>query len=141
MRKFLQIDERNGYTDGVTQHMLDAELNSVDLAKAQDHTGRMKLMGSLQLEQDISTLFPCAEYSGCQALGNYRLLPESFQQPKCSGRDELCQSVLNDQWVSFPTWASEDDTTGTTTKRNTYSEYIHKVEDERFEVRRQESSL
>ena len=47
MRKFLQIDERNGYTDGVTQHMLDAELNSVDLAKAQDHTGRMKLMGSL----------------------------------------------------------------------------------------------
>ncbi|KAJ6611497.1 hypothetical protein B0H10DRAFT_2224012 [Mycena sp. CBHHK59/15] len=39
------------------------------------------------------------------ATGNY---PDSESRLACSGRDELCRSVLNDEWVSHPTWASED---------------------------------
>lgn len=39
---------------------------------------------------------------------SYRKLP--YQESKglaCSGRDALCWSVLNDDWVAYATWASE----------------------------------
>lgn len=38
---------------------------------------------------------------------SYRKLPESEVNLSCSGRDALCWEVLNDGWVSYPTWASE----------------------------------
>lgn len=50
------------------------------------------------------------DYSACKRLGaSYCALPKSYMQPKCSGRTQLCKEVLNDTWVSFPTW-SEDST-------------------------------
>ncbi|KAF7312188.1 HDAC-interact domain-containing protein [Mycena indigotica] len=50
----------------------------------------------------------------------------------CSGRDEMCQSVLNDEWVSHPTWSSED--AGFITPRmNIYEEALHRSEEERHE--------
>lgn len=50
----------------------------------------------------------------------------------CSGRDAMCWEVLNDEWVSHPTWASED-TGFTTHKKNTFEEALHKSEEERHE--------
>lgn len=39
---------------------------------------------------------------------SYRKLPYSESKGlACSGRDALCWSVLNDDWVAFATWASE----------------------------------
>ncbi|GJJ12511.1 hypothetical protein Clacol_006754 [Clathrus columnatus] len=66
--------------------------------------------------------------------GSYRRLPESVRETKlaCSGRDELCRSVLNDDWVSHPTWASED-SGFVAHKKNTYEEAMHKSEEERHE--------
>ena len=50
----------------------------------------------------------------------------------CSGRDELCRSVLNDDWVSHPTWASEE-SGFVAHKKNSYEEALHKSEEERHE--------
>ena len=46
--------------------------------------------------------------------------------------------VLNDTWVSFPSW-SED--SNPTTKKNTYEEYLSRAEDERFQVRHRGRSI
>ena len=40
--------------------------------------------------------------------------------------------VLNDTWVSFPSW-SEDSTFGSS-KKTQFEEHIYRCEDERFEV-------
>lgn len=50
----------------------------------------------------------------------------------CSGRDELCRSVLNDEWVSHPTWASEE-SGFVAHKKNSFEEALHKSEEERHE--------
>ena len=50
----------------------------------------------------------------------------------CSGRDELCRSVLNDEWVSHPTWASEE-AGFVAHKKNQFEEALHKSEEERYE--------
>eukprot|EP01114_Cavostelium_apophysatum_P019570 TRINITY_DN6344_c0_g1_i6.p2 TRINITY_DN6344_c0_g1~~TRINITY_DN6344_c0_g1_i6.p2 ORF type:complete len:658 (+),score=243.67 TRINITY_DN6344_c0_g1_i6:2183-4156(+) len=51
--------------------------------------------------------------------------------PTCSGRTELCDSVLNDHWVSVPT-GSEDGFKST--RKNQYEEMLFKCEDDRFEL-------
>ncbi|VDO82522.1 unnamed protein product [Heligmosomoides polygyrus] len=68
----------------------------------------------------------------------FRSLPDSFKRPICSGRTELCHQVrgyfvLNDTWVSFPSWSSED-TTHVSSKKTQYEEFIYRTEDERFEL-------
>lgn len=50
----------------------------------------------------------------------------------CSGRDEMCRSVLNDEWVSHPTWTSED-LPFISHKKNIYEEALHRSEEERHE--------
>ena len=50
----------------------------------------------------------------------------------CSGRDEMCRSVLNDEWVSHPTWSSED-SGFIAHKKNIYEEALHRSEEERHE--------
>lgn len=40
--------------------------------------------------------------------------------------------MLNDTWVSFPTWS--EDSTFVTSRKTQYEEYIYRCEDERFEV-------
>jgi paired amphipathic helix protein Sin3a len=50
----------------------------------------------------------------------------------CSGRDQLAWSLLNDEWVSHPTWASED-AGFLTHKKNSFEEMLHKSEEERHE--------
>ena len=50
----------------------------------------------------------------------------------CTGRDETCNAVLNDHWVSHPTWASED-SGFIAHKKNTHEEGLHRVEEERHD--------
>lgn len=74
-----------------------------------------------------------SDYTTCKRLGaSYCALPKSYVQPKCSGRTALCKEVLNDTWVSFPTWS--EDSTFVTSRKTQYEEYIYRCEDERFEV-------
>lgn len=74
------------------------------------------------------------DYSTCKRLGtSYCALPKSYEPPKCSGRTPLCREVLNETWVSFPTWSSED-STFVSSRKTQYEEYIYRTEDERYEL-------
>ena len=57
-----------------------------------------------------------------------------------SGRDQLARSVLNDEWVSHPTWASEE-AGFVAHKKNSFEEVIHRCEDERHEYQIQLEGL
>jgi paired amphipathic helix protein Sin3a len=71
--------------------------------------------------------------SNCRGFGpSYRLLPRRERLKPCSGRDELCQSVLNDEWASHPTWASED-SGFVAHRKNAYEESLHRIEEERHD--------
>ncbi|XP_069172117.1 paired amphipathic helix protein Sin3a isoform X6 [Procambarus clarkii] len=83
-----------------------------------------RISGDLAMEIDYTT---------CKRLGaSYCALPKSYPQPKCSGRTSLCREVLNDTWVSFPSWS--EDSTFVTSRKTQYEEYIYRCEDERFEL-------
>ncbi|KAK7075084.1 Paired amphipathic helix protein Sin3a [Halocaridina rubra] len=83
-----------------------------------------RISGDLAMEIDYTT---------CKRLGaSYCALPKTYPQPKCSGRNSLCREVLNDIWVSFPSWS--EDSTFVTSRKTQYEEYIYRCEDERFEL-------
>ncbi|XP_053206939.1 paired amphipathic helix protein Sin3a-like isoform X2 [Panonychus citri] len=72
-------------------------------------------------------------YATCKRYGaSYRALPKNYVQPECSGRTALFKEVLNDTWVSFPSWS--EDSTFVTSKKTQYEEFIYRCEDERFEL-------
>ncbi|WWC68464.1 uncharacterized protein I206_102392 [Kwoniella pini CBS 10737] len=64
---------------------------------------------------------------------SYRKLPRSEINLQCTGRDAMCWEVLNDEWVSHPTWAAEDAAPFISHKKNMYEEMLHKSEEERHE--------
>ncbi|KAH0581672.1 hypothetical protein H2248_011367 [Termitomyces sp. 'cryptogamus'] len=64
--------------------------------------------------------------------GSYRRLPDSEVNVSCTGRDEMCRMVLNDEWVSHPTWTSED-SGFVSHRKNIYEEALHRSEEERHE--------
>ncbi|EIW51655.1 uncharacterized protein TRAVEDRAFT_75682 [Trametes versicolor FP-101664 SS1] len=64
--------------------------------------------------------------------GSYRKLPAHEVHVQCSGRDEMCNAVLNDEWISQPTFASED-AGFIAHKKNIYEEALHRSEEERHE--------
>lgn len=71
--------------------------------------------------------------SNCRGLGpSYRLLPKRERLRVCSGRDEMCRQVLNDAWVSHPTWASED-SGFIAHRKNIFEESVHRIEEERHD--------
>ena len=71
--------------------------------------------------------------SRCRAFGpSYRRLPRAEMMKPCSGRDELCKSVLNDEWVSHPTWESEE-SGFVAHKKTNHEEILHRVEEERHD--------
>ncbi|GFW34881.1 paired amphipathic helix protein Sin3b [Trichonephila clavipes] len=63
---------------------------------------------------------------------SYLPLAPDFKHPKCSSRTPLCDEVLNDTWVSFPTWS--EDSTFVQSCKTQYEEIIYRCEDERFEL-------
>ena len=72
------------------------------------------------------------DYATCKRLGaSYCALPKNFVQPSCSGRSQLNKEVLNDTWVSFPSWS--EDSQFVTSRKTQYEEFIYRTEDERFE--------
>ncbi|KAK5992487.1 Transcriptional regulatory protein SIN3 [Cladobotryum mycophilum] len=71
--------------------------------------------------------------SNCRGYGpSYRLLPKRERLKLCSGRDELCNAVLNDDWASHPTWASED-SGFVAHRKNQFEEGLHRIEEERHD--------
>ncbi|EDQ91231.1 uncharacterized protein MONBRDRAFT_31471 [Monosiga brevicollis MX1] len=67
---------------------------------------------------------------------SYRLLPTTHQKLRCSGRRHLepnIAKVLNDKYVSFPVWTSED-SSFVASKKNAHEEALFRCEDERFEL-------
>lgn len=69
----------------------------------------------------------------CRSLGpSYRLLPKRERQKACSGRDQLCYDVLNDDWASHPTWASED-SGFVAHRKNQYEDALHRIEEDRHD--------
>ncbi|XKL59158.1 hypothetical protein PGB90_000174 [Kerria lacca] len=73
------------------------------------------------------------DYTTCKRIGaSYCAVPDDFNPPKCSGRTDLCKEVLNDRWVSFPSWS--EDSTFVSSRKTQYEEYIYRCEDERFEL-------
>lgn len=73
------------------------------------------------------------ELTMCRSYGrSYRQLPKSETYMTCSGRDEMCWEVLNDEWVGHPTWASEE-AGFVAHRKNQYEEIMHRVEEERLE--------
>lgn len=76
---------------------------------------------------------PRVDLNSCPKFGpSYRRLPATEINLACSGRDAMCWEVLNDEWVSHPTWLSEE-SGFTTGKKNSYEDALHKSEEERHE--------
>ncbi|AMD20147.1 HCL004Wp [Eremothecium sinecaudum] len=69
----------------------------------------------------------------CEACGpSYKKLPKADTFMPCSGRDEMCWEVLNDEWVGHPVWASED-SGFIAHRKNQYEDTLFKIEEERHE--------
>ncbi|XP_052215877.1 paired amphipathic helix protein Sin3a-like isoform X2 [Dreissena polymorpha] len=90
----------------------------------QNATGKERISGELAMEIDYAT---CKKYGA-----SYRALPKTYPQPKSTGRTSLCKEVLNDTWVSFPSWS--EDSTFVTSRKTQFEEHIYRCEDERFEL-------
>ncbi|CAO3638075.1 unnamed protein product [Mucor fragilis] len=63
---------------------------------------------------------------------SYRCVPKNWQNQPCSGRDQIAWEVLNDEYVSHPIWASEDDGF-VASKKSQYEEAMHRCEEERYD--------
>lgn len=69
----------------------------------------------------------------CKRYGpSYRQLPKSETYMPCSGRDEMCWEVLNDEWVGYPTWDSEE-SGYIAHRKNQYEDNLFRIEEERHE--------
>ena len=73
------------------------------------------------------------DFTNQKRLGSsYRALPLEHQNQKCSSRDPHTATLLNDIWVSLPTWS--EDSQFHSSKKNQYEDYVIRCEDERFEL-------
>jgi paired amphipathic helix protein Sin3a len=103
-----------------------------------DLLNHLKAMVSFDAREDVIENKPepptgRVSLSNCRGYGpSYRLLPKRERLRPCSGRDELCNSVLNDEWASHPTWASED-SGFVAHRKNGYEEGLHRIEEERHD--------
>jgi paired amphipathic helix protein Sin3a len=92
----------------------------------------IKYTGQDETIDNIPAAKPRVDLNHCKKFGpSYRQLPKSEAKLQCSGRDDMCWEVLNDDWVSHPTWASEEGFTAH--RKNQHEEALHKCEEERYE--------
>jgi paired amphipathic helix protein Sin3a len=92
----------------------------------------VKYTGQDETIDNIPVAKPRVDLNHCKKSGpSYRQLPKSEAKLQCSGRDDMCWEVLNDDWVSHPTWASEEGFTAH--RKNQHEEALHKCEEERYE--------
>jgi paired amphipathic helix protein Sin3a len=90
------------------------------------YTGQDEAVENIPMTAHRVDLNHCKKYGP-----SYRQLPKSEAKLSCSGRDDMCWEVLNDDWVSHPTWASEEGFTAH--RKNQHEEALHKCEEERYE--------
>ncbi|KAI9284465.1 hypothetical protein BC943DRAFT_347176 [Umbelopsis sp. AD052] len=89
--------------------------------------------GKDEIVENIPATASKPDYVQSKSYGqSYRLIPNSLQNEACSGRDALCREVLNDEFVSHPTWSSED-SGFVSSKKNQYEEALHRCEEERYD--------
>jgi paired amphipathic helix protein Sin3a len=92
----------------------------------------VKYTGQDEVIDNIPAPKARVDLNHCKKFGpSYRQLPKSEAALQCSGRDDMCWEVLNDDWVSHPTWASEEGFTAH--RKNQHEEALHKCEEERYE--------
>jgi paired amphipathic helix protein Sin3a len=92
----------------------------------------VKYTGQDEVIDNIPMAKPRVDLNHCKKYGpSYRQLPKLEAKLQCSGRDDMCWEVLNDDWVSHPTWASEEGFTAH--RKNQHEEALHKCEEERYE--------
>ncbi|XP_076811562.1 paired amphipathic helix protein Sin3a-like isoform X2 [Clavelina lepadiformis] len=120
---FMWFKQFLGYKDGALAEIENEIITPQQQPLKEKHEGMaMEIGGKYAIN-----------YTTLKRLGSsYRALPPTFQQPKCTGRDGLCQEVLNDTWVSFPSWS--EDSQFVTSKKTPFEEHIYRCEDERFEL-------
>ncbi|KAG1464978.1 hypothetical protein G6F56_004973 [Rhizopus delemar] len=129
-----------------TQHILDIDtlINqvSVFIGSNRDLLNWFKNMVGYEpkesaIEKPIHSVSK-PDLNTCQTTGSqhespsYRVVPKEWQNQPCSGRDQLCWEVLNDEYVSYPIWASEEDGF-VASKKSQYEEAMHRCEEERYD--------
>lgn len=62
---------------------------------------------------------------------SYRRIPDEVPRLVCSGRDDLCKEVLNDDWLSVPIYVSESGFVSH--KKTQFEEALHQCEEQRYE--------
>jgi paired amphipathic helix protein Sin3a len=73
------------------------------------------------------------DFTNCPSSGvSYRSVPRDYPLPSCTGRTELCDQTLNDEWVSVP--SGSEDFSYSHYRKNQYEESLFKCEDDRFEL-------
>jgi len=82
-----------------------------------------RIMGEFAMDIDFAS---CKKFTE-----SYRGLPSSYVPPRCSGRTALCNEVLNDTLVSFPSW-SED--SSSVIKKTMAEEQIFRCEEDRYQL-------
>lgn len=86
-----------------------------------------------RVERPQGDLASDIDYTTQKRLGaSYCVIPANQEGLRFSGRTQLCHEVLNNQWVSFPTWSEDSSFVGS--RKNQYEEYMYRCEDERFEL-------
>ncbi|KAI8329171.1 hypothetical protein EDC96DRAFT_452540 [Choanephora cucurbitarum] len=82
-----------------------------------------------------SAIIPKPDLAHCKTTTDspsYRVVPKNWQSQPCSGRDQIAWEVLNDEYVSHPIWASEDDGF-VASRKSQYEEAMHRCEEERYD--------
>jgi histone deacetylase complex regulatory component SIN3 len=95
-----------------------------------------KRLTKAELEDETWLSMPASEIDLSHArrsTPSYRCLPKNYPRPTCSMRTALCDSVLNNQWISVPT-SSEENTGFKNLRRNVFEEKLFKCEDDRYEI-------
>eukprot|EP00042_Codosiga_hollandica_P057087 m.838224 g.838224 ORF g.838224 m.838224 type:complete len:1257 (-) comp59497_c0_seq2:178-3948(-) len=118
------------------------QLVSMFLSKFPDLMKRFKeFVGyqEVQFNSDKSDLIVHDSYADTAAGSNsakithsYQVAPPEYQRQKCTGRTPLGSSVLNDEFISIPSFAEEPQFVAV--KKNQYEETLFRIEDERFEL-------
>lgn len=122
-----------GYRDGSGPNSFNSSSASNNHQLLEGLPNRVVNIRERERERMQSEVGMEIDYSSCKRYGaSYRALPKNYLQPKCTGRTQLCREVLNDTWVSFPSWS--EDSTFVSSRKTQYEEYIYRCEDERFEL-------
>ncbi|KAI8469341.1 MAG: hypothetical protein J3K34DRAFT_522233 [Monoraphidium minutum] len=104
-------------------------LNPRDVARLRAGAGRDRWMNKpvSEVAADMA-----AEDKSDRCTDSYVKYPAQLPKLVCSGRDALCLSVLNDEWVSVV--SGSEDYSFKLMRKNQYEEALFRCEDDRYEL-------